>query len=69
MVKVSQKEADTISTIPSDDLFLSCLEPELVSLSTILCDIWRPQLPKINKQPPQAICSRKWSSGETDYFY
>ena len=76
MVKVIAKEADTHSTIPSEEISMMCSEASsegVATISTILTQVERPHLNKSvlkAKQPCNGgILSRKWSPRETEYFY
>ena len=72
MVKVITKEADTHSTIPSEEISMmssEALSEGVATISTILNQIPRPHPNKNSKASPNCVISRKWSPRETEYFY
>ena len=68
MVKVIPKEADTNSTIVSEEISMMCSEASsegVATISTILNQISRPHPNKNNKASCNSVISRKWSPRET----
>lgn len=65
MVKATPKEADTFSTVPSEDFSLTSNEIQsegVPTISTILNDVPRSHITKSRKSKYEMGSSRKWSA-------
>ena len=68
MVKVITKEADTVSTVLTQELSMQCSEASyegVATITTILDAMPRPHPVKSSKSKLTAVTSRKWSPRET----